>query len=61
MNKIQLLAAAPAQPAGRILGIFEDGDHTDHEQLFTVRSPFPGEPTIQDGRNPENGGAGRPS
>ena len=53
MNKIRFVATAtflallsvpPAQATGRILGIFKDGVHTNHEKLFTVQSPFPGEP-----------------
>jgi len=53
MNKIRFVATAtflallsvpPAQATGRILGIFKDGVYTNHEKLFTVQSPFPGEP-----------------
>ncbi len=55
---LALLCAGPAQAAGRILGHFKDRVYTNHEQLFTVRSPFPEEPTIQDGRDPQNDGAG---
>jgi hypothetical protein len=55
---LAVLSAAPAQAAGRILGTFKDGVYTNHEKLFTVQSPFPEEPTILDGRDPENDGAG---
>ena len=53
-----LLSVPPAQATGRILGIFKDGVYTNHEKLFTVQLPFPEEPTILDGRDPENDGAG---
>jgi len=67
MNKLTLsiaaalvaaaLVAAPAQ-AGRILGFFSDGVYQDPLKIFTVRSPFPGKPTVNDGIEPDNNGAG---
>ena len=66
MNHIRIIAtallatafcAAPAQ-AGRILGFFSDGVYKNPQKIFTVRSPFPGEPAILDGINPDNNGAG---
>ncbi len=51
------LIAAPAQ-AGRILGRFSDGVYSNPQKIFNVRSPFPGEPAILDGIDPDNNGAG---
>lgn len=66
MSNMRILAAAllatalitaPAQ-AGRILGFFSDGVYKSPEKVFNVRSPFPGEPAILDGIDPDNNGAG---
>lgn len=66
MNRIRLIATAllaatlctaPAQ-AGRILGFFADGVYKNPQKIFNVQSPFPGEPAILDGIDPDNNGAG---
>ena len=51
------IGAAPAQ-AGRIVGHFSNGVYRDPQKIFTVNSPFPGEPSILDGIDPDNNGAG---
>lgn len=66
MSSLRILAAAlvataliatPAQ-AGRILGFFTDGVYKNPQKIFNVRSPFPGDPAILDGIDPDNNGAG---
>ncbi len=54
---VAVLCSAPAL-AGRILGHFTDGVYKNPQKVFTVRSPFPGEPAILDGIEPANNGAG---
>lgn len=52
-----VLSAAPAE-AARILGYFSNGVYSDPQKVMTVRSPFPGKPTVLDGIEPDNNGAG---
>ena len=66
MSDIRIIATAllatalcaTAGASGRILGHFTGGVYQNPQKIFNVRSPFPGEPAIQDGIEPDNNGAG---
>jgi len=66
MSDIRIIATAllatalcaTAGASGRILGHFTGGVYQNPQKIFNVRSPFPGEPAIQDGIEPDNHGAG---
>lgn len=51
-----LLAATVIQ--GNLYGRYKDGTYTAPGKLFTVSSPFPDDPIVSDGREPENNNAG---
>ena len=51
-----LCAATVAQ--GNYYGRYRDGVYTAPGKLFRITSPFPDEPTVSDGREPENNNAG---
>jgi hypothetical protein len=51
-----LLAATAAQ--GNLYGRFNDGVYLAPSKLFRMSSPFPDDPTVSDGREPENNNAG---
>lgn len=51
-----LLAATSAQ--GNLYGRFNDGVYLAPSKLFRLSSPFPDDPIVSDGREPENNNAG---
>ena len=51
-----LLAATPA--AGHLYGRYSDGVYLAPGKLFKMTSPFPEEPIVSDGREPQNNNAG---
>jgi hypothetical protein len=66
MNKLALVAALIAAPfllaattaQGHLYGRYNDGVYLAPGKLFKVSSPFPDEPIVSDGRQPENNNAG---
>jgi hypothetical protein len=66
MNKLALIAALAAAPflmaattaAGHLYGRYHDGVYLAPGKLFKISSPFPDEPIVSDGRQPENNNAG---
>ena len=66
MNKLAVLAAVMAAPfllaateaAGHLYGRFANGVYFAPSKLFKMSSPFPDEPIVSDGRQPENNNAG---
>ena len=66
MNKLAVLAAVLAAPfllaattaAGHLYGRFNDGVYHAPGKLFTMTAPFPDDPIVSDGRQPENNNAG---
>ena len=66
MNRSAVLAAVLAAPfllaatvsSGNLYGRFNDGIYYAPSKLFTVSSPFPDEPIVSDGRQPDNNNAG---
>ncbi len=66
MNKLALYALVALSPllgaatvtSGHLYGIYKDGSYTAPGKLFRVSSPFPDDPTVSDGREPENNNAG---
>lgn len=55
---LAMALCATAGASGRILGHFSGGVYQNPQKIFNVRSPFPGEPAILDGIDPDNNGAG---
>ena len=66
MNKLALYALVALSPLlgaatvmhGNLYGVYKDGIYTAPGKLFRVSSPFPDDPTVSDGREPENNNAG---
>ncbi len=66
MNKLAIFALVAAAPllgaatvaSGHYYGQYKDGVYTAPGKLFRVSSPFPDEPVVSDGREPENHNAG---
>ena len=66
MNKIAVIAAVLAAPfllaatpaAGNLYGRFNDGVYLAPGKLFKMSAPFPDDPIVSDGRQPENNNAG---
>jgi len=66
MNRIALLAAIVAAPflcaatvsQGNLYGRYYDGVYQAPGKLFKMSSPFPEEPIVSDGQQPENNHAG---
>lgn len=66
MNKLAVLAVALAAPfllaatqaAGHLYGQYSKGVYQAPGKLFRMSSPFPDEPVVSDGRQPENNNAG---
>lgn len=66
MNKLALYAIVALAPllgaatvsSGHLYGNYKDGVYTAPGKLFRVSSPFPDDPTVSDGREPENHNAG---
>jgi hypothetical protein len=66
MNKLAVLIAVLAAPfllaatvtQGNLYGRFNDGVYLAPGKLFKMSSPFPDEPVVSDGRQPENNNAG---
>ena len=66
MNRITLLAAIIAAPflcaatvsQGNLYGRYNDGVYLAPGKLFKMSSPFPEEPIVSDGQQPENNHAG---
>jgi hypothetical protein len=66
MKKLAILAAVLAAPyllaateaAGHLYGRYSDGVYLAPSKLFKITSPFPDEPIVSDGRQPENNNAG---
>lgn len=66
MNKSALYAIVAAVPLlcaatvtdGHLYGRYKDGTYTAPGKLFRMTSPFPDEPIVSDGREPENNNAG---
>lgn len=66
MNRKHLCAIVALAPLlcaatvfqGSLYGRYKDGIYTAPSKLFRMTSPFPEEPTVSDGREPENNNAG---
>jgi hypothetical protein len=66
MNRLPLVAALIAAPfllaatvaQGNLYGRYNDGVYHAPGKLFRISSPFPDEPIVSDGRQPENNNAG---
>lgn len=66
MNKLALYATVALAPllcaatvsSGHLYGQFNNGVYTAPGKLFRVSSPFPDQPIVSDGREPENNNAG---
>jgi hypothetical protein len=66
MNRIALYATVALAPllcaatvtSGHLYGRYNQGVYTAPGKLFRVSSPFPDEPIVSDGREPENNNAG---
>jgi hypothetical protein len=66
MNRVALLAAVVAAPflcaatasQGNLYGRYYEGVYQAPGKLFKLSSPFPEEPIVSDGRQPENNNAG---
>jgi len=66
MNKLAICALVVLAPllgaatvaTGHYYGNYKDGVYTAPGKLFRVSSPFPDDPTVSDGREPENNNAG---
>ena len=66
MNKLAVAVAVLAAPfllaattaAGHLYGRYKDGVYLAPGKLFKMSSPFPDEPIVSDGRQPENNNAG---
>jgi hypothetical protein len=52
------LLGAATVASGHLYGIYKDGVYTAPGKIFRVSSPFPDDPTVSDGREPENSNAG---
>jgi hypothetical protein len=66
MNKLALYALVALAPllcaatvaSGHLYGQYNDGIYTAPAKLFRISAPFPDEPIVSDGREPENNNAG---
>ena len=66
MNKLAVIAAVVAAPflcastvtQGHLYGRYSDGVYLAPGKLFKMSSPFPDQPVVSDGRQPENNNAG---
>ena len=66
MNKLAVIAAVVAAPflcastvtQGHLYGRYNDGVYLAPGKLFKMSSPFPDQPVVSDGRQPENNNAG---
>jgi hypothetical protein len=66
MNKLAVLVAVLAAPfllaateaAGHLYGRYNNGVYFAPQKLFKMTSPFPDDPIVSDGRQPENNNAG---
>ncbi len=66
MNKLALYATVALAPFlcaatvthGNIYGRYNDGVYTAPGKLFKISAPFPDDPIVSDGREPENNNAG---
>jgi hypothetical protein len=66
MNRSALFALVALSPllgaatvtSGHLYGIYKDGIYTAPGKIFRVSAPFPDDPTVSDGREPENNNAG---
>ena len=66
MNRSAVLVAVLAAPfllaateaAGHLYGRYSNGTYFAPQKLFTISSPFPDEPIVSDGRQPDNNNAG---
>ena len=66
MNKLAVIAAVVAAPflcastvtQGHLYGRYIDGVYLAPGKLFKMSSPFPDQPVVSDGRQPENNNAG---
>lgn len=66
MNKLALYAIVALAPllgaatvtSGQLYGNYKDAVYTAPGKLFRVSSPFPDQPIVSDGREPENNNAG---
>ena len=66
MNKLAVIAASSAAPflcastvtQGHLYGRYSDGVYLAPGKLFKMSSPFPDQPVVSDGRQPENNNAG---
>ena len=66
MKKLAILAAVLAAPfllaatetAGHLYGRYSNGTYFAPQKLFTITSPFPDEPIVSAGRQPDNNNAG---
>jgi hypothetical protein len=66
MNKLAVLAAVLAAPfllaatvaSGHLYGRYNDGVYLAPGKLFKMSSPFPDQPIVSDGQQPENNKAG---
>ena len=66
MNKLAVVAAVVAAPflcastvtQGHLYGRYSDGVYLAPGKLFKMSSPFPDQPVVSDGRQPENNNAG---
>ena len=66
MNKSAVLVAVLAAPfllaateaAGHLYGRYSNGTYFAPQKLFTMSSPFPDDPIVSDGRQPDNNNAG---
>jgi hypothetical protein len=52
------LLGAATVTSGHLYGIYKDGVYTAPGKIFRVSAPFPDDPTVSDGREPENNNAG---
>jgi hypothetical protein len=66
MNKLAVLATVALVPLllaatntqGNLYGRYNDGVYLAPAKLFRMKSPFPDDPVVSDGREPENNNAG---
>lgn len=66
MNKLAVIAAVLAAPfllaateaAGHLYGRYNNGVYLAPQKLFKMTAPFPDDPIVSDGRQPDNNNAG---